>query len=198
MAIKYNISVLYGYPELDPDDSRSVYNSTQLVGRTGESLCNYRKVHLWLDEKAIFTAGEELKVIDLDGIKMGILICFDIRFPEAFRIMKRMGAQFVAIPTAIESDCILSADCLPQARAYEQQMYVACINHCGQEKPNCSIFCGHSGLYDPLGVQVVKAGEEECLLTGNINPSGYAKETNLKLDICEEIRPDIYKNYIDK
>ena len=102
---QFGIAVIYGYPELVSNGESAVYyNSCQFVDECGVSLANYRKTHLWpLLDKEIFTQGEEFaKVVDFRGLKIGLLICYDVEFPENVRHLTLQGANFIAVPTAVE------------------------------------------------------------------------------------------------
>jgi predicted amidohydrolase len=104
-------------------------------------------------------------VIEIAGIRVGFAICYDLRFPELFRYLSGQEAQLIIIPSAwyqgpMKEDHWLN---LLRARAIENTIYVAGCNLTGPS------FCGRSSLFDPFGVQLVSAGEEETLLLGKIN-----------------------------
>ena len=165
-AAKENgIAVIYGYPEVDRSSGEEkYYNSAQFVNKNGCSLLNYRKVHLWAPtEGKNFTPGNEFPVVFWNGIKVGILICYDLDFPEAMRNLAKKGAQFVPVLTATadrEYDNI-SKIVIP-AKALENQLYVAYTNYTGGS------YIGLSHLSNPLGRTVVCAGSEEALLVARI------------------------------
>jgi len=86
---------------LEPPLATGLYNSIQLIDRDGRSLVNYRKLHPWIDEE-VFTAGNEYtEVVECRGMKIGLLICYDVEFLESVRTLALQGAQLVAVPTAI-------------------------------------------------------------------------------------------------
>ena len=106
-ARKCNIAVLYGYPEVDQSNGASVYyNSAQLIDKDGSSLVNYRKTHLWIPPKPpqyelVFTPGSQLQdPVECCGMKIGILICFDLEISETARCLALSGADLIAVPTA--------------------------------------------------------------------------------------------------
>ena len=91
-AKEANMAVIYGYPEVDHSTGGDIYyNSAQLIDRDGTSLVNFRKVHLWIDEdghEGVFTPRKEfVEVVECYGMKIGLLICYDIEFPEAARTL---------------------------------------------------------------------------------------------------------------
>ena len=192
-AKESNIAVLYGYPEVDRSSGAPVYyNSAQLIDRDGTSLVNYRKTHLWIDEdgyEKIFTPGDSLsKVVECCGVKIGILICFDLEFPECARSLAVDGAELVVIPTAISTR--LPADLsekIPSVviptRACENRVHVVSVNHGGDD------FQGHSVCCDCNGDVVVQAGSNKQLLFFTIYPS-----LPPVYDYLTKRRPHIYDN----
>ena len=93
--------VLVGYPERGGDGA--IYNAACLIGRDGRRLANYRKCHLFGDlDRRMFRAGASTPaVVELDGIRVGLLICYDVEFPESVRLLALAGADLVAVPTAL-------------------------------------------------------------------------------------------------
>jgi len=93
-------AILYGYPERSDDGQ--IYNAVQLIDAQGQRLCNYRKTHLFGDlDHSMFSAGEDdFPLVELDGWKLGFLICYDIEFPENARRLALAGAELILVPTA--------------------------------------------------------------------------------------------------
>ena len=161
-AEELKIAVLYGYPELDRSSGREVlYNSAQLIDKDGSSLANYRKTHLWIDEEGyeeIFSYGDSFEVVECCGIKMGLLICFDVEFPECVRELALRGAKLIAVPTAASELTI--ATTLVACRARENGVYVVYVNLIGEPQLH-----GYSAAYNPDGdLQVLLTGEEQLAL----------------------------------
>ncbi|KAL5474953.1 hypothetical protein EMCRGX_G026988 [Ephydatia muelleri] len=161
-----NIAVIYGYPEVEVVSGETCYyNSAQFIDSEGNSLVNYRKTHLWLCDKPIFTPGLEFSVVEWNGIKVGLLICFDIAFPEPARILALKGAQLIVVPTAMTPEYIdaqIVGSCGIRVRAQENRVFVAYVNHSGGD------YVGHSSLCDPKGNVIVQAGAEETLLLSSV------------------------------
>ena len=88
IAKAHGIAILYGYPELSADEQ--VYNSIQLIDSHGQTLCNYRKTHLYGElDKAMFMPGEDrFPIVELSGWRLGFLICYDVEFPENTRRLR--------------------------------------------------------------------------------------------------------------
>ena len=166
-AAKENgIAVIYGYPEVDRSSGEEkYYNSAQFVDKNGCSLLNYRKVHLWTSaEEESFIPGDGFPVVDWNGINVGILICYDVGFPEAVRSLALKGAQLIVVPTAIDVREYESTPTkLVPTRALENQLHIAYVNYA------CGSYRGLSCLSNPLGNTVVCAGSEEALLIAQIS-----------------------------
>lgn len=190
-ASETGIAVLYGYPEVETSDDRSkVYNSAQFIDKGGASLANYRKTHLWIghtNTEAVFTLGESFQVFEFLGMKIGLLICSDVEFPEAVRTLTLRGAQVVLVPTACatENDSRFISETVVVSRAYENEVYVAYVNYngCGSVFGGCTHCCG------PDGKTVVSVGlEEEGILLAQIDTRQPKKIGHLA-----KRRPEIYK-----
>lgn len=195
-AKEVNIAVVYGYPELDLSSGSAVYyNSAQLIDSSGSSLANYRKVHIWIDEykyEEVFSPGSGFtEVVECCGMKIGLLICFDIEFPEAARALALRGAQVIAVPTALTKEWeyanIISK--LVPARAMENRVYVAYVNHCGRS------FCGRTVCCNPHGnnlsltsVEASPSEEENLLLASIMTPI----QLDSTLRYLEKRRPALY------
>lgn len=161
------VAVVYGYPELGAGGE--LYNTAQLVDGD-RVLGQHRKLHLFGDlDRSRFTPGDALPaVIDLRGQPVGLLICYDVEFPEAVRHLALAGARTVLVPTAnmIEYDVVPTV--LVRARAYENSVHVAYANYVGQE--GGLTYGGLSVVCTPAGAALAQAGREEQLLVAALDP----------------------------
>lgn len=165
------VSILYGYPERSGD---RVFNSARLVHPARGAVANYRKAHLYgTEEKRLFAPGDDLVMAELDGLKIGVLICYDVEFPEAVRALALAGAELVAVPTALIEPFDVVARTLVPARAFENQVYVAYAGLCGREG-NLG-YCGLSGIVGPDGRDLARAGADPALLLADIDPAAISK-----------------------
>lgn len=187
IAREAEIALLYGYPERDGD---WVYNSAILIDRNGKALANYRKTHLYgPEEKRLFQKGDGFVITDLEGVRIGILICYDVEFPEAVRRLALSGAALVAVPTAIMQPFCHTCHMLVPARAYENQIFVAYANRCGKEGD--LTYCGLSCVVGPDGKDRLRAGVDEGLLVTDIDLSDIdiSRQINPYLT---DLRPELY------
>ena len=168
----------------------------RLIGRDGRSLANYRKCHLFGDlDRDMFRAGQSPPaVIELDGIRVGLLICYDVEFPEAVRLLALAGADLVAVPTALMDPFEVVARTIVPARAVENQVFLAYANRCGREGD--LRYCGLSCVVGPDGADLVRAGRGEELVFADLDldrlraaraPSPYLRDR----------RPELYAPLAD-
>jgi 5-aminopentanamidase len=158
-----------GFSERDRD---GVYNSAVLIDRAGTQCAVYRKIHLFGDvEAALFQRGDKHCVAGMAGSKIGLAICYDIEFPEFCRALKRAGAGIVLTPTANMTPYWQIPTTLIRARALENSMTIAYVNHCGTE--NGMRFTGLSCITGPDGIDLARAGStSEVLLVAELPAPG--------------------------
>ncbi|MGW1766249.1 carbon-nitrogen hydrolase family protein [Streptomyces sp. NPDC002073] len=192
IARRHGIAVLYGYPERDGED---VYNSAQLIGADGVQLANYRKTHLFgCFEQDSFVAGEVPVVqAELGGLTVGIMICYDVEFPENVRAHALAGTDLLVVPTAQMHPFQFVAEQLVPVRAFESQMYIAYVNRTGPEGE--FEFVGLSCLASPDGVTRTRAGRGEEMVFGEVDPQLLAasRENNPYL---RDRRPGLYASLV--
>lgn len=180
-------AVLYGYPERH---GGRVANAVALVGPDGTRLAGYRKTHLFgaLD-RACFTASDTPPAVATwNGWGLGLLVCYDVEFPETVRALALAGADAVLVPTAN----MLPYDHVPRvlvpARAWENQVYVAYANWCGTE--GSLTYGGLSCVAGPDGA-VVRAGRDPELLVAELDRSALAVSRRANPYLADR-RPDLY------
>ncbi|MER5516269.1 MULTISPECIES: carbon-nitrogen hydrolase family protein [unclassified Streptomyces] len=188
LAHRHGLAIAYGYPERAGD---AVHNSAQLISADGTRLANYRKSHLFGGfERDHFTPGDQPVVqAELNGLTVGIMICYDVEFPELVRAHALAGTDLLLVPTANMHPFELVAESLVPVRAWENQMYVAYANRIGQEGE--FEFFGLSALAGPDGVARARAGRGEELVLADVDPALLAasREANPYL---KDRRPGLY------
>ncbi|WP_310567097.1 carbon-nitrogen hydrolase family protein [Hydrogenophaga sp.] len=133
IAQRHGIAIVYGYPEQNPQGKP--FNAAQTIGPDGTRTAHYRKTHLFGDlDRAQFSAGEAAsQVFEWNGWRLGLLICYDVEFPETVRLLALQGADAVLVPTANMVPFDEVQRLLLPARALENRLYLAYANACGQE-----------------------------------------------------------------
>ncbi|MET9777058.1 carbon-nitrogen hydrolase family protein [Streptomyces sp. NPDC006367] len=176
-AARHGLAVAYGYPERDGE---RVFNSVQLISADGTRLANYRKTHLFgCFEREHFVPGEQPVVqTELNGLTVGLMICYDVEFPENVRAHALAGTDLLLVPTAQMHPFQFVAESVVPVRAFENQMYVAYVNRVGPEGE--FEFVGLSVLAGPDGTPRARAGRTEELILADADPAFLAasRETN--------------------
>ena len=189
---KNQISIIAGIAERDENRS---YNSAVVVGPNGY-LGKYRKIHLFGTEKNCFDQGDlPLKIFNIGAARVGVMICFDWRFPETARTLALGGADLIAHP----SNLVLPH--CPQAiitRCLENRIFIVTANRVGTEERipgNALNFIGQSQVVDPDGNILCRAsenGEETKIIDIDIEISRN-KSINSSDDLFTDRRPDLYR-----
>ncbi len=189
VARGHGVAICYGYPELA---GGAVYNSAQLIGAEGTRLAGYRKTHLFGDfETAHYTPGDDLVVqARLGALTVGLLICYDVEFPEAVRAHALAGTDLLLVPTALMRPYEFVPTTLVPTRAYESQLYVAYANRCGPEGE--FDFTGLSCLAGPDGVVRARAGAGPDLVLADADPALLAA-SRAELPYLRDRRAPLYR-----
>ncbi|MFJ6835319.1 carbon-nitrogen hydrolase family protein [Streptomyces sp. NPDC091209] len=203
IATRHGVAVAYGYPEREAghgegspaDGGANVFNSVQLISADGTRLANYRKTHLFgCFERDHFTPGEQTVVqAELNGLRVGLMICYDVEFPENVRAHALAGTDLLLVPTAQMHPFQFVAESVVPVRAFENQMYVAYVNRTGPEGE--FEFVGLSSLASPDGIVRARAGRGEELVLADADPVLLAasRETNPYL---KDRRPGLYGSLV--
>lgn len=159
------VAVAVGFAERD---GSRFFNTTVLVDEHGEIALRYRKTHLWASDVGVFEPGDRYEVCSFKGMTLGILICYDIEFPETARAVASLGADLLIVTNGnmepfgpVHRRAIV-------ARAMENQMFAALVNRIGTGDDNLS-FPGESALIDPFGEVVCDAGHAEIVLQATLD-----------------------------
>ena len=169
-----------------------IYNTSYTFDRNGNCVAEYDKTHLFtpMNEDGYFTKGEKTATFTLDGKKCGILICYDIRFPELTRTLTvndRLDYLFlVAQWPKMRVDHLLT---LSKARAIENQMFVVCTNSC--DKSGDTVFGGNSAVFDPWGEKIACASSDREIITADCD-EGILENIRQSINVFADRRKEIY------
>ncbi len=160
------------------EDAEKGFNTSVHVGPDGEIQSVYRKIHLFdvevdgavYAESSTEDPGDEIVVTDLaNGLKLGMSVCYDLRFPELYRILAVRGARLLAVPSAFTLATGRDHwEALLRARAIENQAFVLAPNQIGAAPPHFDSF-GHSAIVDPWGTILAAAPGEECFVAADLD-----------------------------
>ena len=170
------------------------YDTALLINPEGEIVGRYRKTHIALlsspesgQEKFYFKAGNNLPVFDTPIGKIGILICYDRGFPEAWRALVLQGAELVLVPiTTTDEDGFAEMAC---TRCFENGVFGLFVNRCGQE--DWKHFFGGSLIAGPRGEILNQAGGEDSVITATLDLDSI-EPTRLRLPYLRDRRPELY------
>lgn len=179
-----------------------LYNAAVLVGPDG-LIGSYRKTHLpFLGVDRFTTPGDELPVFDTPLGRIGLEICYDLRFPEVTRALALRGAEIVAHPTNFPMAAKVQTEVITLARAAENRIYLLTANRVGKER--WGEFCGWSQIVDPFGKRLAEADEtEEKLLVADIDlekarDKDYVIPGEYELYLFGDRRPGLYGALVEE
>jgi predicted amidohydrolase len=175
------------------------WNTSVLIGPDGHDLAAYRKLHMFdvdaggvaYRESEHERPGSELVTAPLGDLTLGMTVCYDLRFPELFRILALRGARLIAVPSAFTR--ATGADhweVLLRARAIEDQVFVLAPNQVGRGAPHFDSF-GHSAIVDPWGTILAVAPDEECFVAADLDLAAQDR-VRAELPSLANRRPEAY------
>jgi predicted amidohydrolase len=176
-----------------------LFNTAPLISPAGELVDVYRKVHLFdvqvegagTHESDVFAAGEDLVLHDVDGVGVGMTTCYDLRFPELFRVLALRGARLVSMPSAFTAATGAAHwEPLVRARAIENQVFVIAPDQCGTS-PDGIARHGHSLVVDPWGRVLGEGGTAECVVVAELDLDEIDR-TRQAIPSLTNRRPDVY------
>eukprot|EP00741_Cyanophora_paradoxa_P009164 tig00001471_g8875.t1 len=186
---------LGGFPETSPDPARP-YNAHVLVDDAGAVVASYRKIHLFdcpltdLFESKKRTPGSELVLADSPAGRLGLSVCYDLRFPALYAALRRAGAHVVLVPSAFTRKTGEAHwETLLRARAIENQVYVIAAAQGGRHSATRESW-GHAMVVDPWGRVLVDL-QGEGVATADIDFDALA-QLRASMPVMEHARPDAY------
>lgn len=207
------------------DGSNTVlHNAVAVIGPDGDVLAHYRKTHLYRptdqaggspDDRP-FVPGTDLVVqFPFDGLTCGILICYDIEFPEAVRAHALAGTDWLLVPTALAYPDTHVTTVLVPARAIENQLFLTYVNRVGRQPCDDSddgdnnggdnngggcggeaiVYCGLSCTVGPDGQELARARDRPALLVADLDPAHLAASRR-RNPYLHDRRPDLYRDLL--
>ena len=168
-----------------------VYNTACVFDRTGTCIARYDKTHLFspMGEHEFFTPGDHVCRFSLDGHHCGLIICYDIRFPELTRAMTVQGLEMLFVVSQWPDVRIPHLQVLTRARAIENQMFLACCNACGEAGD--TRYGGCSAVVDPWGQVLAQAGAGPEIVTADCD-FGITDRIRQSMHVFADRRPELY------
>jgi predicted amidohydrolase len=190
IARTLSVAIISGVSEKEGD---AIFNSQVVIDSAGAIRAKYRKTHLFkpIEEDKCCTPGDALVSVDFGPLRFGLTICYDLRFPEIYRVLAvEKGTNVFAISSAWPFPRVEHQRVLATARAIENQSYVVLANRVG--KDDGVPFCGSSAVIDPYGVVVAAASaDREELIIAEVSPE-VLKAVRERMAVFAHRRSDLY------
>lgn len=189
LAKELHIHIIGGSVSTQKDTQ--FYNTMYIVNNMGELIAEYDKAHLFklMDEHLYLKAGTNKNIFTLNGVEMGGVICYDLRFPEWFRVHSLAGAKIIFVPAQWPAARVDHWKILLQARAIENQCFIVSVNRVGEDPNNT--FNGSSMVIAPWGEILWKGADEETIGLVDINIEE-VEEVRKRIPVFNDRRVDIY------
>jgi deaminated glutathione amidase len=175
------------------------FNTSVLIGPDGSDIAVYRKIHMFdvdvggvaYRESEHEQAGSEIVLADVGELSVGLTVCYDLRFPELYRILALRGARVLAVPSAFTATTGRDHwEVLLRARAIENQVFALAPNQTGTAPPHFESH-GHSSIVDPWGRVLAEAADGECFIEADLDLAAQ-DEVRDSLPSLANRRPEAY------
>lgn len=182
MAQQHRMTIVAGFLESADD---ALFDSVVVAGPNGQTV-TYRKTHLYPAEQPIFSPGSELVTTAVNGLHLGMMICFEHAFPEIATTLALEGAEIVVIPSAVPTGYEHLLLLRTRARAQDNQVFVVACNMAGEP------FCGTSLIVNPRGDILAQAGRGEETIVTTLDREAVAAERTREPSLRLR-RPELYE-----
>ena len=191
IAAENSCAIVAGSIPLRKGDG-NVYNTAITIGKNGEIVFCYSKVHLFsmFNEQRFFKPGNDFGVYELEGTTCASAICYDLRFPELFRHMAMQGAKIIFVPAEWPEVRGAIWDLFIRARALENHTFIVGVNCTG--KFHDQKFYGHSAVISPFGEVLAVGGGEEEIVYCDIDLN-LVEKANEYMNVLKDVRPELIK-----
>lgn len=182
------------------DSAGHIYNTAYVFAPDGSRIARHRKMHLFdisiaggqhFQESAVLTAGDEVTVFETGHCTMGLAVCYDIRFPELFRLMTLKGARVILVPASFNMTTgPMHWELLFRSQAVSNQVFLAGTAP-ARDAGSSYVSWAHSIITDPWGNVISQAGEKEELLITQIDLS-LCDRVREQIPVLQHMRNDVY------
>ena len=189
IARRHGIALVYSAPRQGAGGCWHI--AATLLDDAGRAVLSYDKVHLFGDEerRAFAPAEDAPRVVEHGGLRVSLLICYDVEFPESVRAASDQGAELLLVPTALGAGFAAVPNILLPARALESQVVIAYANHCGTESG--LEFGGESVVAGADGSLLARAGTGPDLVHAVVD-SALVAAARERVPYLRDRRPDLY------
>lgn len=192
LAKELNVNIVCG--SVANQREKVFYNTAYVFDRTGEAIAEYDKTHLftYAGEHEYFSPGQHTCRFPLDGKQCGLIICYDLRFPELTRAMTLEGVDLLFAVAQWPAKRTMHLETLARARAIENQMFLVLCNSVGADESGTERCGGHSAVIDPWGEYLARAGDTEEIITGQADFS-VIEGIRSSINVFRDRRPELYQ-----
>jgi predicted amidohydrolase len=182
------------------EGEQKLRNTSVLIGPDGEREAVYRKIHMFdvevggvsYRESDTEAPGDEIVLADAGNLSLGLAVCYDLRFPELFRILAVQGARAIALPAAFTLHTGKDHwEVLVRARAIENQVFMIAAGQIGSHPPGHQSY-GRSMIVDPWGIPLTVAADSECAVVAELDLDAQQRVRE-KLPSLANRRPQVYR-----
>ena len=199
-ARELGVHLLAGSVAERVEGQEQLSNTSVLIDPSGEDVATYRKIHMFdvevegvtYRESEAEQPGEEPVSAPAGALELGLTVCYDLRFPELYRILAVRGAEAITVPSAFTAPTGRAHwEVLLRARAIENQVFVIAPDQVGSAPPHYDSF-GHSAIVDPWGRVLAMATDEVCFVAADLDLAEQ-RQIREKLPSLANRRPDAYR-----
>ena len=190
LAAAYGVNIVGG--SVAAAGTEGVANRCFVYDREGHLTASYDKTHLFSagGEGQVFAPGEQVTIFTLDGVRCAVIICYDLRFPELVRRLAREDISVLFLPAQWPTVREMHWRVLTQARAIENQIFLAAANGSGAFANGLPL-AGRSVILDPWGERLAEAADGEAILTADCDLT-VREKIRREINVFADRRPDLY------
>lgn len=189
LAMEYGVNIVAG--SVSNLRGGRIFNTASVFDRKGACIAEYDKIHLFtpMGEDRYYTRGNHICRFMLEGIKCGVIICYDLRFPELTRRLSLDGIEMLFVVSQWPRERIAHLRCLTAARAIENQIFVVNCNSCSEA--DGTVFGGTSAVIDPMGRTLALAEEKEEILSAECHMN-LTEKIRGSIPVFRDRHPELY------
>lgn len=190
LSKELNVNIVGG--SVVRSQGEKVKNTCYVYSRNGEEVASYDKTHLFspMDEDKYFEKGDHVSLFCLDGVKCGVIICYDIRFPELVRTMALKGMDLLFVVSQWPKVRVPHLMALTRARAIENQMFLVLSNSSGRAGE--TQYGGHSLILDPWGGVLAESKEEKDNILSATLEMSIVSDIRNSINVFSDRRSELY------
>lgn len=200
LAVQLSTYIVAGTMKLRFQENEKLKNTCCVINPQGEIQDVYNKIHTFNAQvggrnysgRQVEEAGDKIVVTTINGVKVGLSVCFDIRFPEMFRILALKGAEVILVPAIFMLHTGMDHwETLLRARAIENQVYIVAPATYGTFPPHNEWSYGRSMVVDPWGIVVAQSSDKEGVITVELDLN-WSQDVRKRVPTLPQRRPEVY------